>query len=810
MGKYISILTPAALFLVSLTIYSLHWLTAPPGLNGDASRLGLYALDFIHDKLIPFYIYHQFGPHPLIIYLQALVFSGLGFTRAALRGITIVGGALATPAIYMAGYWLFLQQGTPFARRTAVIAALGLALSTFFASFSRYGIEGALLPAVELTAVAFLWRGLRRGNWKDFALAGFAVGMSQYIYIVARFFPVALAVASAGAILVNRRHLARWKGLVIAASVAAAVALPQWILFVTHPYTFLARTQQTTGRIVFEFPDPIALIVGKIASQMQMIAWHWNNAYNPFSFKSLLTPVLAVALVTGIVYTIVRRRDMYVFVFLMMLTMLLPDLLAFEGFNPSATRLVPALPFIFLMAGSGGAILWERTERIRVLPDWGGYLVLLLVLSFGLARQWDYATRVKTQVLASDGLEWKNSLVEIAVAEYIGRHLESPILLPSSEYQRAPLAFLLAEHYRQRLGWQDGLVEQGEIVTVIQTTDPLRPTTEWIAAEFRQDEWVLLKDGTAYFLPPLPGGIEPIEGERETIVASNGVDVATVNSAYWKGVSPSFLSIQASFANHLNLVGFESGELRPGSPIDITLYWQPAQRVERDVEIFVKLYDPTRDIVIANAHRWPLNGVYRARTWRPGMKMPLTLRLSVPGNLAPGPYQLRVGVVDLIGRNRIPLTTGVDFLVVETFKVPLPADHRIPETATQVNFGNVFALDGYTLESVADGLKLILFWRATALPSVDYTTFIHVVDSDDQIVAQLDRQPRGGQYPTSIWSTGEQVTDELTIAAIPEGVYSLYVGMYRHREDSWDRLQIVSNAEGPETDRYMLESVTVP
>ena len=46
MNKHIAVLAPAALFLFSLASYGLHWLTAPPGINGDASRLGLYALRF--------------------------------------------------------------------------------------------------------------------------------------------------------------------------------------------------------------------------------------------------------------------------------------------------------------------------------------------------------------------------------------------------------------------------------------------------------------------------------------------------------------------------------------------------------------------------------------------------------------------------------------------------------------------------------------------------------------------------------------------------------------------------------------------
>ena len=810
MNKHITVLAPAALFLFGLISYGLHWLTAPPGINGDASRLGLYAFDFVQDKLLPFYIYHQFGPHPLIIYVQSLVFSMLGFTRAALRGITIVGGALAVPAIYLAAGWLFEKEGTVFARRAGLIAALGLALSTFFASFSRIGIEGTLLPAVELIAITFLWRGLRKGYWADFVLAGLFVGLSQYVYIVARFFPVGLAVASAGALLANRQLLTRWRGLLIAAAVAASVALPQWLLFIVHPYTFLARMQQSNGRFVFELPDPLAIIARKLLNQLIMFGWHWDNGYNPLSYKSLLTPVLVVALAIGVWFTIYKRRDVFVFAFLMVLTMLLPDLLTYEGTNPSASRLVPALPFIFIVAGSGGAILWERAEGSRALPNGVGLLVPLLVLSSGLVRQWDYATRVKEQVLATNGLEWRNSLVEIAEADYIGGHLDTPILLPSSEYQRAPLAFLLAEHFPHRESGMEVPIKLGEIVTVVQPTDPVRATTEGIPSDYMSDEWVLLRERTVYFLPPIPDGIEPLTGVKDAIAASNGVVVATAFSARWQGEAPSFTPIQATFANDMKLVGFSSSNLKPGSPLNLTLFWQPSKRIKRDVEITVRLYDPTRDTVVANVHRWPLNGVYRVRSWQPNKRMPFSLRLPIPHNLDPGSYQLRVGVVDLIGRNRIPLSTGIDFLILKTFKISLPSDDRVPEVLTDFNFGNIIALDGYTLTPASDGLNLTFFWRATGNIQSDYFTFVHIIDADDQIVAQMDVQPRNGHYPTSIWSLSEQVVDQLTINAIPKGKYRIYMGWYRHREDTWERLPIFSNAKGLEEDRLLLETVTIP
>ena len=539
-----------------------------------------------------------------------------------------------------------------------------------------------------------------------------------------------------------------------------------------------------------------------------MLVLYWDNWHIFPADYSLLTPALAVGLAVSVGLTVHRRRDVYVFGFLMMGMMLLPDLVTYNKAMPSvlsSNRLVPAFPFIFIMAGLGGAAIWAWIESRRRLPNWAGYFVLLLVLSSGLLRQWDYATRVKPQVLAMDDLERKSYLNEIAIAEHIGNHLERPILLTSSQYRPAALAFLLAEYFPHREGGVELPIKQGEIVTVI------LPDPDPYASEGSlPSEWVLLRDSTVYFLPPIPDSIEPLNGEETAVVASNGVVIAKAFAARWQGEAPTYIPLQTTFANNLNLVGYQSSDFKPGSLLNLTFYWQPAQEIERDVEMFVQLYDPIRQTIVANTHSWPLNGNYRVRAWQPHKTMPLTHSLSIPDNLAPGPYQLRVGVFDLIARKRIPLLTGEDSQLVKTFKIPLPVDHRIPESSSDIKFGNIIALDGYTLTPISDGLKITFFWRSIDAPQTDYTTFIHIVDTEDQIVAQMDVQPLHGQYPTSVWSPNELIVDERTVTGIPKGEYRIYIGWYLYREDALEPLPVVSNGSQSTTDRLLLETITVP
>ena len=157
--------------------------------------------------------------------------------------------------------------------------------------------------------------------------------------------------------------------------------------------------------------------------------------------------------------------------------------------------------------------------------------------------------------------------------------------------------------------------------------------------------------------------------------------------------------MRASFANGLDLIGYQAGELVSGQPLSLTLYWQPAGTIQDDVEVFVQLLDKNQQAV-AGIHSWPLHGAYRIRAWHPDEIMPLTYSLPIPSDLLPGPYRLIAGAFDLTQHRRIPLRTGEDQQVLATLKVALPPDDRIPEITSAVNFGDHIELSGYTLSLI--------------------------------------------------------------------------------------------------------------
>jgi len=90
---------------------------------------------------------------------------------------------------------------------------------------------------------------------------------------------------------------------------------------------------------------------------------------------------------------------------------------------------------------------------------------------------------------------------------------------------------------------------------------------------------------------------------------------------------------------------------------------------------------------------------------------------------------------------------------------------------------------GEQCRTIAPGetLLLTLYWQALAPMEVRYTVFTHLLDADNQVIAQMDSEPQGGGLPTDRWTVGQVVVDNYALAVgadtIP-GPHLLEVGMY--------------------------------
>lgn len=95
-----------------------------------------------------------------------------------------------------------------------------------------------------------------------------------------------------------------------------------------------------------------------------------------------------------------------------------------------------------------------------------------------------------------------------------------------------------------------------------------------------------------------------------------------------------------------------------------------------------------------------------------------------------------------------------------------------------------FRLAGYQFTpSVRSGEEILLVLRWVSLHHVEanYQVFVHLLDADDQKLAQRDGQPVQWLRPTSSWQPGEEISDHYGILLpqdIPPGSYTIAVGLY--------------------------------
>jgi len=98
------------------------------------------------------------------------------------------------------------------------------------------------------------------------------------------------------------------------------------------------------------------------------------------------------------------------------------------------------------------------------------------------------------------------------------------------------------------------------------------------------------------------------------------------------------------------------------------------------------------------------------------------------------------------------------------------------------NLGHKALLLSYSLGTqeieAGETLILTLYWQALAEMERRYTVFTHLLDADNQIVAQMDSEPLGGTHPTTEWQFGEIVRDNYGLLVAPPGEYLLEAGMY--------------------------------
>lgn len=180
----------------------------------------------------------------------------------------------------------------------------------------------------------------------------------------------------------------------------------------------------------------------------------------------------------------------------------------------------------------------------------------------------------------------------------------------------------------------------------------------------------------------------------------------------------------------------------------------------------------------------PLGETTADLSWAAGEAISTTLWLPAP-QTAVYPQQL----LATLQLGDVPATSANGRLLESPFVLarrglvsgaPIPPPQRVVDEV----WDGRLRLVGYDAAEENGQLAVRLVWETLAHLPTDYTTFVHVLDGEGNLIAQQDSQPWNGRYPTTLWQVGELVAETkiipLSATTSPDklaiGVYVLETG----------------------------------
>jgi 4-amino-4-deoxy-L-arabinose transferase-like glycosyltransferase len=408
----------AAIVAVGFLLQGYRVADIPPGLHGDEGESGMQALQILNGEarnLISVGWYHL----PMMSFAwPALSMRIFGDTVLGLRMSSVIVGTLTLIPFYALTRLLFN-------RTTALMATFLLAVSHPFIALNRLGINYTHTTLFEVVTFYFLFRGLRSGKWRDFALSGLFMGAGMYLYYASRLVPfivlgflVYLALAHSGFIR------EQWRAVLALWLAAILIFAPMGVYFVQHPWQFMSRTSYVfalgnQGWVDAPYPrgNAVITLLGQAARVLPLFNYGGDTS-GQYGYRGpMLDFVTAVPFVLGLGYSTVHaHRQRYFFLLLWFwATLIVGGVLTLPA--PFVPRLAGMLPVPCIFA----ALALDRS--LVVLRDaWGNrraasvILGVLAALTLGVAGVLNYRTYFDEYIHTIQG--WAMREPATAIARY--------------------------------------------------------------------------------------------------------------------------------------------------------------------------------------------------------------------------------------------------------------------------------------------------------------------------------------------------------------------------------------------------------
>lgn len=335
----------------------------PYGTWYDEAENGLQALRIQGDAAFrPIFVGSIHAPAHYL-YLIVAAFERFGVSTQSIRLVSVGMGLATVFAGYLAGRELFGRAG-------GLIVAFVVAVSRWNVNFSRIGMYNASTPLFSLLTMGFLLRGLRRGRYLDFALAGLCLGLGLCFYAafqlfvgVVVFFLLALTIFERGFL---RRH---WPGLVVLFCTALLVVAPVVKYAYTKPEIYFERTKDTSILAKKGLDEQLPALFENIRKHVLMFNYRGDpNGRHNLPGEPMLDPYSAALLVLGLGLSLWRSlrgpdRARALLLPAWLGITLLGGILSLDFEAPQSLRAIGSQPAAYLLVALPLVVLWQEWRR---------------------------------------------------------------------------------------------------------------------------------------------------------------------------------------------------------------------------------------------------------------------------------------------------------------------------------------------------------------------------------------------------------------------------------------------------------------
>jgi hypothetical protein len=617
----------AAIVIFAAAIRFWHITLLPPGYWYDEANKSVVALQIARGQRFPIYVTDYQGEAGYF-WLLAAWFRLFGPSFYGTRYVAAVLGTATIPLTYWAVSTHYRAQ--PNSRWLGLGAAGWLSFLLWHVLWSRLGLELIAVPMFSIALLGLMAKAWQRQEAWIFAMAGAVLGLSLYINPAARVLPLQalfnFALLSHGPF---RRRVTF--GLIFFAS-GAILFSPLGLFFLQNPHWFVARMAFTSantrsGGLSAYVANAIRTILS-INFQGDALLRH------NLSLRPALDPVSSIWMLAGLASMWPRRGTPAIggtwrthgAILGSLALGLLPAVLS-DG-APNFARTLGVSPFLVVLPALGFA--WAIT--IVQTPAARAVLVATIVVAAGWNLV-DYFYRYPRQPGLFDAFE-EGQWALVQGALQAGRDGTGYLVLdePSLRHPMTELAGNLnSGDLRSVNGYSclayPAITSTPVLLGTLETWRPLlAERLPGASVQLVLHEPEVYPYGALFRLPA--GYAAPAYSERAIARLGDRVDLLPIP--------------------------LPAQPVAAGTVMPVSLRWRVAQPVEAPYNVFVHLAS-TAQPFIAGVDGEPCGGWYPTDHWHYGEVIEHSMQLQVPAGLAPGQYQVAVGLYDWQTGARLPV-----------------------------------------------------------------------------------------------------------------------------------------------------------